>query len=64
MKTIKDNEFSKDSCIYVKEGIEYSCYSFEYYTNNQEKFAGKDLIITSKDSPIYFRRSNFKTISK
>ena len=64
MKTIKDNEFSKDSCVYVKEEIEYSCYSFEYYTNNKDKFTSKDLIIAPENVPVYFRRSNFQTVSK
>jgi hypothetical protein len=56
MKQITDYEFGKDFNVYVKIGTEYSCYSFDYYTDNKKEFTGKDLIIAHKNVPVYFRQ--------
>lgn len=57
MKQLNDYEFDKDFYVYVKLSAlnEYSCYGFEYYQDNKEKFIGKELIIAHKDVPVYFR---------
>lgn len=57
MKKIKEYEFGKDFYVYYKEKNfnEYSCVGFEYYQQNKEEFAGKELIIAHKDVPVYFR---------
>ncbi len=57
MKNIQDYEFGQDFYIYVKEEDDYSCYNYDYYNKNKEKFLGKELIIAHKDVPVYFRKS-------
>lgn len=57
MRQIKDYEFGKDFYVYLIENDEQtSCFSYQHYLDNKEKYAGKTLVIAHKDIPIYFRK--------
>ena len=57
MRKIKDYEFGKDFIVYViEDGEQTTCFSYDHYLINKEKYDGKVLVIAHEDIPVYFRK--------
>jgi hypothetical protein len=57
MRQVKEHEFGKDFMVYVIANDEQeTCFEYDYYLKNKEKYFGKILVIAHKDIPVYFRK--------
>jgi len=57
MRKVGEHEFGKNFMVYVIEnGEQESCFHYDHYLRNKEKYEGKVLVIVHESIPVYFRK--------